>query len=101
MKGGSIPVSYTHLDVYKRQVDYRIVEDLVTMLSDAKEEGMDLLVCSAYRSYERQADLFNSSIEELMDQGMTYIDAYYKTHEQYAVVSYSEHHTCLLYTSSG
>ena len=61
------------------QVDYRIVDDLVKMLSDAKEEGMDLLVCSAYRSYERQADLFGSSIEELMDQGLTYIDAYYKT----------------------
>lgn len=77
------------------QVDYRIVDDLVKMLSDAKEEGMDLLVCSAYRSYERQADLFGSSIEELMDQGLTYIDAYYKTREQYAVVSYSEHHTGL------
>lgn len=50
---------------------------------------------SAYRSYERQADLFNSSVEELMEQGMTYREAYYKTHEQVAIVNYSEHHTGL------
>lgn len=93
-----LPVSYKlQLDVLEdgHQVDYRIVEDLGKMLFDAKAEGMDLLVCSAYRSYERQADLFNSSIDELVEQGMTYREAYYKTHEQYAIVNYSEHHTGL------
>lgn len=93
-----LPASYKlQLDVLKdgHQVDYRIAEDLEKLLSDAKAEEMDLLVCSAYRSYERQADLFNSSVEELLGQGMTYNEAYYKTHEQYAVVSYSEHHTGL------
>lgn len=93
-----LPATYQlQLEVLEdgHQVDYRIVDDLQKMLFDAKAEGMDLLVCSAYRSYERQAELFNSSIEKLLDQGMTYREAYYKTHEQYAVVNYSEHHTGL------
>ena len=93
-----LPASYKfQLDVLEdgHQVDYRIAEDLGKMLSDAKAEGLELLVCSAYRSYERQADLFNSSVEELMEQGMTYREAYYKTHEQVAIVNYSEHHTGL------
>lgn len=93
-----LPASYKfQLDVLEdgHQVDYRIAEDLGEMLSDAEAEGLELLVCSAYRSYERQADLFNSSVEELMEQGMTYREAYYKTHEQVAIVNYSEHHTGL------
>ena len=41
------------------QVDSRIAEPLKQMLADAKKDGMKLSVCSAYRSVEKQKELYN------------------------------------------
>ena len=45
---GCIPVSYTHLDVYKRQVDHRIFIGifLIYFFVDIFYERQDTIVCS-------------------------------------------------------
>ena len=37
------------------QADARIVDDLRAMMEAARQDGVDLLICSAYRSYDQQA----------------------------------------------
>ena len=36
-------------------VDQRIYDDLLAMLQTAKSEGLNLLVCSSYRTNDKQA----------------------------------------------
>lgn len=42
-------------------VDSRIVADLQAMLEDARQEGLKPIICSAYRSVEKQEKLFGNS----------------------------------------
>lgn len=52
-----------------QKVDSRSVEPLNQMLAAMKKEGMRLLVCSGYRSVERQSQLFEDYIEEKLNAG--------------------------------
>lgn len=58
------------------QCDERILEDLLSMMQAAKEDGVDLVICSPYRDYNRQTYLFNRKITRYMNAGMSYMDAY-------------------------
>ena len=78
-----------------RLVDERIIEDLETMMSAMRKEGMQPVVCSGYRSLRKQESLFEESVEENLRKGMTYEEAYYKTKTRQAVPGASEHHTGL------
>lgn len=78
-----------------KQVDKRIRAQLEHMLDDAQEAGFDLLICSAYRDYEKQQELVSTSIQNFVDRGMSYHDAFYKTKEEIALTGVSEHHTGL------
>lgn len=40
-----------------QSVDRRIYKDLMDMLQAAKKEGLNPLICSSYRTYEKQEDL--------------------------------------------
>ena len=101
-----------------QQVDRRIKAALERMIDDAAEEGLDLLICSSYRDYEKQDSLMDESIAKYLRQGMDYREAFFETKEQIALTGASEHHTglavdivgrgyqsldraqaCLLYTS--
>ena len=73
------------------EVDERILDDAKQMLEDAEEEGLDLVVCSAYRSYETQTDNFNSDMENWVDSGYTLLEAYEKTSQSIAFPGSSEH----------
>ena len=53
------------------QVDARVLEPLQNMLKAASDEGYSLYVCSAYRSVDRQKELFNESMIDYVNQGMT------------------------------
>lgn len=78
-KQHSIPEDYTFpLGTISgsMQCDERILEDLLSMMQAAKEEGVDLVICSPYRDYNRQTYLFNRKIKRYMDAGMSYMDAY-------------------------
>lgn len=76
-------------------VHKEILASLEQMLYDAEQEGLHIIVCSAYRDYERQAELVQNSIEQLLQEGYDYTEAHWKTKLHTATVGRSEHHTGL------
>lgn len=73
------------------QVDERITSDLADMLDAARKDGVDLVICSAYRSFERQTTLFENKIKKFMKSGMSYMDAYALASYSVTVPGTSEH----------
>ena len=78
-----------------KQVHKGIADALKQMMEDAEKEVGELIICSAYRDYEKQAELVENSMEKLMDEGHNYAEAHWKTKQQVALVGISEHHTGL------
>lgn len=72
-------------------VDERIAEAAQKMLADAKAAGMKIVICSAYRSVERQKQVFNDSVKDRLNQGMTYWEAFSDTRLSVAEPGTSEH----------
>lgn len=75
--------------------DTRAAAALKKMLSDGNETGLELMVCSAYRSNERQTKLFNEMKDGYIAKGMTEQEAYDKTRTIRAIPGTSEHETAL------
>lgn len=73
------------------QVDSRIVKATKKMLRDAEKAGMNIIVCSAYRSVKRQEQVFNESVKDRLNQGMNYWDAFQDTRMSVAEPGTSEH----------
>lgn len=73
------------------EVDARIAEAAEKMLADAKDAGMKIMICSAYRSVERQEQVFSESMKERVKDGMSYFDAYSETMKNVAKPGTSEH----------
>ena len=73
------------------QVDSRIVKATKKMLRDAEKAGMNIIVCSAYRSVKRQKQVFNESVQDRLNQGMNYWDAFQDTRMSVAEPGTSEH----------
>ena len=76
-------------------VDSRIYEDLQNMLDDAKAAGVSPIICSAYRSVERQTSLFNERVGKEKDLGKTEEEAAIAAAMVIAVPGTSEHNTGL------
>ncbi len=72
--------------------DARIIGEIYAMMDAAEEDGVSLMICSAYRSYDRQRTLFNNKINKLMGEGMTYLEAYKIGSMNVTVPGTSEHH---------
>lgn len=72
-------------------VDSRIYDAAKKMLSDAKKAGLHVEICSAYRSVERQEQVFGTSMKERVKNGMSYWDAYEETALNVALPGTSEH----------
>ena len=72
--------------------DERIIDDIYKMIDAASSDGVDLMICSAYRSYDRQKSLFNNKINKLMNEGMSYLEAYRIGSMNVTVPGTSEHH---------
>ena len=75
----------------ENSVDARIAEDTKKMLSDAKGAGLNVHILSAYRSYDDQTAVFNDTMQDWVNQGESYLDAYNETKKSVAVPGYSEH----------
>ncbi len=71
--------------------DERIIEDLLTMMQAAKEDGVTIAICSPYRDLNRQEVLFNRKIQAYMSKGMSYMDAYSISSQAVTVPGASEH----------
>lgn len=76
-------------------VDKRIAEDLKEMLDDARKEGLQPFICSAYRDYEYQRQVFNETMVTWINQGYTPLASYEETAKSVAIPGTSEHATGL------
>lgn len=72
-------------------IDSRIYDALMAMLNDCKAEGLSPIVCSAYRTIERQTELFNDKIDDFMRDGLSYDEAYLAASQVVAIPGTSEH----------
>ena len=50
-------------------VDRRIYKDLMEMLQTTKKEGLNLLICSFYRTQKKQEYLYNNKVNQYLNQG--------------------------------
>lgn len=82
--------------VEDRYVDARILDEANGMLEDAAVAGMDLYICSAYRDYEKQWEIFNNSMADRLSQGYGPLNAYEETKKSVALPGTSEHATGLV-----
>lgn len=71
--------------------DERILQDLLAMVSAAKEDGIALNICSPYRDYDRQTVLFERKIDKYLSRGLSYIDAYRVASQLVTAPNASEH----------
>ncbi len=71
--------------------DERIITPLRDMLMAARADGVNLIVCSPYRSIDRQTMLFSNKITRYMGGGMSYMDAYNLASQAVTVPGSSEH----------
>lgn len=71
--------------------DERIIDDLLAMMKAAKEDGVNLLICSPYRDLERQEYLFAKQVDAYMSLGLSYMKAYQRASQAVTVPNASEH----------
>lgn len=93
-KEHSIPDDYTfELETFidDKKCDSRIIDDLYDMFQAAKEDGINLKVCSPYRDDDRQTYLFNKKMNYYMKRGMSYLEAYQLSSQVVMVPGASEH----------
>ena len=76
-------------------VDERIKEPLENMINGAKNDGVDLLVCYGYRTYEQSKALFEKQVNFQLSKGLKYDDAVSEASRWVAPPGTSEHHTAL------
>lgn len=73
------------------KVDERIAEETSEMLNAAKKAGMNLVVVSAYRSYDAQYTNFNNDMQSWIYSGYSPLDAFEITSQSIAYPGHSEH----------
>jgi D-alanyl-D-alanine carboxypeptidase len=77
------------------RVDKRIKKALEQMLSDARDDGVYPIICSAYRSNAKQTVLFQNKVRSYMDKGYSKKKAEKKAATIVAPPGTSEHATGL------
>ncbi len=77
------------------EFDSRAIGQLEQMLADGNATGLQLMVCSAYRSVERQDELFNEMLQDYIAEGYSEEEAYAITATIRTPHGCSEHSTGL------
>ena len=77
------------------QVDRRIAESLKQMLSDARKEGLSPLICSSYRTNDKQQKLYNNKVREYERWGCSSEEAEELASYWVAIPGTGEHETGL------
>lgn len=70
---------------------------LNAMLKAGNKEGLNFVVCSAYRDQERQEELFQEDLNSLIKQGYSYQEAYDEVAKSTMPPGCSEHSTGLAF----
>lgn len=77
------------------KVDKRIAKALNQMLSDARKEGLSPIICSSYRTNEKQSQLYNNKIKEYRRLGYSRDEAEELASYWVAIPGTGEHETGL------
>lgn len=72
-------------------VDERCYPDLQQMMDDCRYAGLEPLICSSYRSWEAQEQLFSSQVNGYIEQGYSQQEAREEAAKIVAVPGTSEH----------
>lgn len=72
-------------------IDERAYSDLQNMMNDCRDAGLNPLICSSYRTMEKQEMLFNNKINEYLGYGYSRSEAERKAGELVAIPGTSEH----------
>ena len=56
-------------------IDMRAYPALQEMMDDARVAGLDPLICSSFRTEEKQEELFNAKVQSYLDEGLTQAQA--------------------------
>lgn len=78
-----------------QKVDSRIVEALESMLNDAKSTGLEPLICSSYRTTNKQTQLYNNKVKQYQNLGYSRDKAKDLASYWVAIPRTSEHQTGL------
>jgi D-alanyl-D-alanine carboxypeptidase len=73
------------------ECDKRVIPDLLSMLKQAKTDGISLVICSPYRSMNHQENLFTRKIDNYMKEGLSYMDSYKLSSQAVTIPGSSEH----------
>lgn len=76
-------------------MDARCADDMKQMIAAAKKDGVDLIICSSYRTVERQTNNFNNKVKEYVNKGYSQEEAKEIAATIIAIPGTSEHHTGL------
>lgn len=76
-------------------IDERAVEDLQTMMDDARKLGLEPVICSSFRTMEKQKSLFARQIKKQMAKGYSKEKAEVEAAKWVALPGTSEHQTAL------
>ncbi len=77
--------------------DVRVVEHVLAMQRAAKADGIDLMICSPYRSEEKQQKLFEKKVAQYERKGYDHDEAYDLASETVAIPGTSEHQVGLAF----
>lgn len=81
----------------KQSADKRCYTELKNMLDDCRQAGLSPVICSSYRTYERQRYLYERQVERLVSQGYSRDKAEKEAATSNAVPGTSEHQTGLAF----
>lgn len=91
-----IETSFVYSSWRDYYMDSRVSEYLKQMIADASDDGINLVVVSAYRTISYQQRNFDSSVQDrINNRGMTYEEAYADTLKEVQLPGYSEHNAGL------
>lgn len=75
----------------KQAIDSRCYLELQAMMDDCRAAGLSPIICSSYRTYEKQQELFEQQVQEFINQGYGKLDAQKKAAGAVARPGTSEH----------
>ena len=74
-----------------QKVDERIYETLINMLEAMKAEGLSTVVCSGYRTLDKQEELFNRKVSAYVKKGRSKEESYALARQTLSVPGSGEH----------
>ena len=75
----------------KQAIDARCYPELQAMMDDCRAAGLSPIICSSYRTYDKQEELFEQQVQEFINQGYGKLDAQRKAAGAVARPGTSEH----------